>query len=151
MNAHRFLGSILVRMGRLPGRAAPHGLRAGAAAKASGGAVGPVTVMDPEATTRSILAWIMALLGYPDQARANRKAAVARAQELQHAPSLGNALSVVERADWILREDGACAGRAKCSPRSPPSSRVFPATRRSPTSAAARSVRMPARSRRALR
>ena len=33
MNAHRFLGSILVRMGRLPGRAAPHGLRAGAAAR----------------------------------------------------------------------------------------------------------------------
>ncbi len=107
MNAHRFLGSILVRMGRLQAARRHMACALELRREASGGAVGPVTVMDPEATTRSILAWIMALLGYPDQARANRKAAVARAQELQHAPSLGNALSVVERADWILREDGA--------------------------------------------
>jgi predicted ATPase len=68
-----------------------------------------VTGADIGVLGREWLAWILWILGYPDQALAWSQGALALAQELDHAPTLAGALTVSGSAFHLLRREVAGA------------------------------------------
>ncbi|HET8997315.1 MAG TPA: adenylate/guanylate cyclase domain-containing protein [Acetobacteraceae bacterium] len=59
---------------------------------------------DQQVLTRACLSLQLACLGYCDQAAAESRAAIERARQLQHQPSLAVALTVGCRLAWLLRD-----------------------------------------------
>jgi adenylate cyclase len=65
----------------------------------------PVRGIDPRVAHRSFGAWVLWLLGYPDQAQQLGQEAVCLAEEANHPPSLGMALYVGRIIPHVLRRE----------------------------------------------
>ena len=95
--AHRALGATLFYLGDLAGSRREVEMVLDATSEPRGGPGALIQdiydVVDPRVTCRSYYAWNLWLLGFPDQARAESRAAIELARALDHPFSLALALS----------------------------------------------------------
>jgi predicted ATPase len=70
---------------------------------------------DPGVTCRAVAAWVLWLLGYPEQALTRSQEAVSIARELTHLPSLALALGFASHFHLFRREGKAAQERAEAA------------------------------------